>query len=253
MTNLREAAARALACLDLTNLDEGAEPDDILALCERACTPHGPTAAVCVYPRFVAQARAALKGSGVRVATVLNFPDGDRPLDFVQAMLGDALAEGADEIDLVIPWRDLVGGREEPVREMIRLVRRGASNVMLKTILETGELGEPALITRAGEIAVEEGADFLKTSTGKVKVNATPEAAELLLRVIAGADRPVGLKPAGGVRTTEDAAGYLALCDRIMGPDWAGPATFRIGASGVLTALLATLDDAVPAGAARGY
>jgi hypothetical protein len=92
---------------------------------------------------------------------------------------------------------------------------------VLKTILETGELATPALITRAAEIAVEEGADFLKTSTGKVRVNATPEAAELLLDVIKGAPRPVGLKAAGGVRTTEDAAVYLGLCDRIMGP--AGP------------------------------
>jgi deoxyribose-phosphate aldolase len=167
-------------------------------------------------------------------------------------MTADALDEGAEEIDLVIPWHALLTGNEAPAREMIRTVRANLGDRVLKTILETGELGEPDLIRRAATLAAEEGADFLKTSTGKVEVNATPEAVEILLEVARGAGRPVGVKPAGGVRTTEDAAAYLALCDRIMGPDWATPATFRIGASGVLTALLATLDGG-EAEAGSGY
>jgi deoxyribose-phosphate aldolase len=244
MTALAEAARRALACLDLTNLDEGAEPDAIEALCRRAQTRHGPVAAVCVYPRHAALAREALQGTGVRVASVVNFPTGDRELDFVRAMTADALAEGAEEIDLVIPWRKLKAGNEAPAREMIRIVRRNVGGAILKTILETGELEDPDLIARAAALAIEEGTDFLKTSTGKVAVNATPEATEILLHAAGGAGRPVGVKPAGGVRSTEDAALYLGLADRIMGPDWARPATFRIGASGLLDALLATLDDA---------
>ena len=249
MSGLRADAARALACLDLTNLDEGATPEDIDTLCARAQTPHGPVAAVCVFPRFAARARRQLAGTGIRVATVVNFPTGDRPLDFVRAMTADALAEGAEEIDMVIPWRALLAGNERAVREMVRTVRANTAGVILKTILETGELGIPELVTRAARIAVEEGADFLKTSTGKVPVNATPEAAELLLRVAREAGRPVGVKAAGGVRTAEDAAVYLGLCDRVMGPDWAAPGTFRIGASGVLRSLLAVLEgEEAPAG-----
>jgi deoxyribose-phosphate aldolase len=245
----RDDAARALACLDLTNLDERATHQDVDALCARARTPHGPVAAVCIYPRFAAQARAALEGSGIRIACVVNFPTGDRPLDFVRAMTADTLAEGADEIDLVLPWRLLLAGNEAPMREMVRTVRRTMGEATLKTILETGELGAPDLVRRAATIAAEEGADFLKTSTGKVPVNATPEAVEILLEVARDADRPVGVKAAGGIRTAGDAAAYLALCDRIMGADWARPATFRFGASGLLDALLATLDGGdAPAG-----
>jgi deoxyribose-phosphate aldolase len=249
-------AARALACLDLTNLDESATHEEIDALCARAKTPHGPVAAVCIYPRFAAQARAALDGSGIRIACVVNFPTGDRPLDFVQAMTADTLAEGADEVDLVVPWRLLLAGNEAPMREMVRAVRRTMGGATLKTILETGELGDPDLVRRAATIAVEEGADFLKTSTGKVPVNATPEAVEILLEVARDAGRPVGVKAAGGIRNAGDAAGYLALCDRIMGEDWARPETFRFGASGLLDALLATLDGGPDGGDApdgKGY
>ncbi|CAN5812282.1 deoxyribose-phosphate aldolase [soil metagenome] len=250
----RAAAARALRCLDLTLLEEGAEPGAIDTLCARACTAHGNVAAVCVFPRFAAQARAALRDSGVRFATVVNFPTCDRPVDFVLAMTGDALAEGAEEIDVVIPWHALRAGNDTPVRETLRAVRRVARRETLKAILETGRLETPALITRAAEIAVEEGADFLKTSTGKVEVNATLEAAALLLEVIRQAGRPVGLKPSGGVRSTEDALGYLRLADRVMGEGWAAPASFRIGASSLLAALLATLggDDGLRGGSG-GY
>ena len=122
----------------------------------------------------------------------------------------------------------------------------------LKAILETGELRDPALVRQAADAALAGGADFLKTSTGKVPVNATPEAAEILLTAINASGRDVGLKPAGGVKTTADAATYLALCDRMMGEGWATPARFRIGASGVLTALLATLDGTAAPAAAQG-
>jgi deoxyribose-phosphate aldolase len=237
-------ARRALACLDLTNLDETAPPEAIDTLCARAATPHGPVAAVCIYPRHAARARAALAGTGIRTACVANFPTGDRDLDFVRAMVGDALDEGAEEIDLVLPWRSFVAGNEAPLRDMVRVVRRNlGSGILLKTILETGEIGDEALIRRAAEIAVEEGADFLKTSTGKVAVNATPEAARILLEVARAAGRRVGVKPAGGIRRLEDAALYLDLCDRVMGEGWARPETFRIGASALLDDLLAVLDD----------
>jgi deoxyribose-phosphate aldolase len=113
---------------------------------------------------------------------------------------------------------------------------------VLKVILETGELREPALIEAASRIAIDAGADFIKTSTGKTAVSATPEAAEIMLNAIKASGRPVGLKPSGGIRTVADARIYLDLADRIMGPDWATPRTFRIGASSVYDALVAAIE-----------
>jgi deoxyribose-phosphate aldolase len=245
----REIAARALSCLDLTNLDADCDAAAIAGLCRRAQSPHGPVAAVCVWPRFVAQCREALAGSGIRIATVVGFPSGEDPSKYIRADTRAALDQGADEIDLVVPWRRLAAGHDGAVSERVAEIKAICGPAMLKAILETGELGDPALIHRAADAALAGGADFLKTSTGKVPVNATPEAAAILLEAIRASGRDVGLKPAGGVRSTADAAAYLALCDRMMGPGWATPAHFRIGASSVLAALLATLDGAgAPAG-----
>jgi deoxyribose-phosphate aldolase len=114
---------------------------------------------------------------------------------------------------------------------------------LLKVILETGELVEPALIESASRVAIEAGADFIKTSTGKTPILATPQAAEIMLNAIKASGKPVGLKPSGGIRTVEDAGLYLGLADRIMGPGWATPQTFRIGASSVYDALIAAIED----------
>ena len=253
MTDPRTVAARALACLDLTNLDDVCDADAITLLCRRARTPFGPVAAVCIWPEYVEQARRELANSGIRVATVVNFPGGGEEMDDVRAETRGALADGADEIDFVVPWRSLLSGHAEAVAASVREIKEICGGATLKAILETGELKEPALIRRAADEALAGGADFLKTSTGKVAVNATPEAAEILLQAIRASGRDVGLKPAGGVRTVADAGTYLALCDRVMGPGWADPQHFRIGASGVLTALLAALEgtEALPAG--QGY
>ncbi|MFQ8430619.1 deoxyribose-phosphate aldolase [Amaricoccus sp. W119] len=243
----RETARRAIACLDLTNLDEGCDAPAIEALCRRARTPAGPVAAVCVWPAFVAQAREALAGSGIRIATVVNFPRGEDTEAAVLAETARALADGADEIDLVVPWRALIRGESGRIGDLTRAVKAACGEAPLKTILETGELREASLIARASREALGGGADFLKTSTGKVPVNATPDAAAILLTAIKEAGRPVGFKAAGGVRTTADAAVYLDLAARIMGPDWPTPERFRIGASGLLDALLRTLDgDGAP-------
>jgi len=235
-------AAWALACLDLTNLEAECTAADIEALCARSVTPHGPVAAVCIWPAFVPQAKRLLSHGAVRVATVINFPTGSEPLDEVVVDTRSAVADGADEIDLVVPWRALLEGRPEAITETVAAAREVCGPVTLKAILETGELGDPARVRAAAEAALAGGADFLKTSTGKVAVNATPEAARILLETIRASGRDVGLKPAGGVRTTADAGVYLGLCDTLMGPGWAKPKRFRIGASGLLAALLATLD-----------
>jgi deoxyribose-phosphate aldolase len=253
MSDPKDIARRALACLDLTNLDEACDAAAIADLCQRAVTAHGPVAAVCVWPEFVTQARAALAGSGVLVATVVNFPSGEEPIATVIAATSKALADGAEEIDVVVPWRALAKGERDAVRDRVRAVKAVCGAAPLKAILETGSLGEPALIRAAAEEALDGGADFLKTSTGKVPVNATPEAAEILLRAIRDRGAAAGFKASGGVRTTAEAAIYLGLCDRVMGPDWVTPARFRFGASSLLDALIATLDGSGERSAGASY
>ncbi len=240
-TDLETVARRAIVCLDLTNLDDDCTSDDVDALCARAQTVHGSAAAVCVWPRFVSQSKAALEGTGIKVASVVNFPGGDAPIGAVRVETERALADGADEIDLVVPYRALMGGNPEAVETFVSEIRSVCKGATLKAILETGELADPGLIRDAAERALRGGADFLLTATGKVPVNATPEAAEILLKAIRMPGGRAGLKVSGGIRSTEDARTYFDLCDTMMGGSWAGPRHFRIGASGLLDALLATL------------
>jgi deoxyribose-phosphate aldolase len=248
-----QTARRALAALDLTDLTDDCDGAAIERLCGRAVTKYGPVAAVCIWPRFIARARPLLAGTGVRIATVVNFPSGDEALDQVKADIRAALADGADEIDLVLPYRALIEGNDATARAMVALARATAADATLKVILETGELRDPGRIEHAARLAIAEGADFIKTSTGKVEINATPEAARIMLQAIAGSGRPVGLKPAGGIRAVADAGEYLALADAIMGPGWATPERFRLGASGVLDAILATLEGAAPPKSGTAY
>lgn len=240
---LEDTAKTALSLLDLTDLTETCDAAAIEKLCAQAQTPFGTTAAICIWPRFVAQARGLLgKGHAVKIATVVNFPAGDMAVADVIAETKQAIADGADEIDLVIPYRDFIRGDEEAVTEMVAAVKAACPPpVILKTILETGELKDPALIREASDLAIAAGSDFIKTSTGKVSVNATLQAAEIMLNAIKSSGKPVGFKPAGGVRTVGDAAEYLTLAASILGESWATPKTFRFGASGLLGDILAVL------------
>ncbi|NLR98541.1 deoxyribose-phosphate aldolase [Rhizobium sp. P38BS-XIX] len=253
--SLRETAAVALSLLDLTNLKDDCTPEQIEALCVRAQSPYGNTAAICIWPRFVAQARGILGADNVvKIATVVNFPAGDMEVADVAAEAREAIADGADEIDLVIPYRAFLAGNEQAVTDMVAAVRAECKgSVVLKTILETGEIKDTALIRRASELAIEAGADFIKTSTGKVAVNATLEAADIMLRAIRASGRKVGFKPAGGVSSVADAALYLSLAETIMAPDWAMPSTFRFGASGLLDDILTVLAGGASKTAASGY
>ncbi|MGB0410902.1 MAG: deoxyribose-phosphate aldolase [Pikeienuella sp.] len=254
MTDMKAVALRALQSLDLTNLNDVCDEADIDALCSRAITPHGSVAAICIWPQFVAHARGVIADRGVKIATVVNFPCGDRPAGEVIAMTETAVADGADEIDMVIPYRDFLEGLEEKVLTRIRRVKQAAgTGVRVKAILETGVLDEPERIRRAADLAIEAGADFIKTSTGKVPVNATLSSARIMLEAIRDSGANVGFKPAGGVKNTEQAGHYLGLADEIMGEDWATPVTFRFGASGVLDDLLAVLNDKAAPVEREGY
>ncbi len=248
MSDLKAAALRALKLMDLTTLNDDDTDEKVITLCQQAKTPVGNTAAVCVYPRFVPVARKTLREQGssdIRIATVTNFPHGNADIDIAVAETKAAIAYGCDEVDVVFPYRALIAGDEQTGLEMVKQCKAACGNeILLKVIIEVGELKDEALIKKASRLAIEGGADFIKTSTGKVAVNATPEYARMMLEVIRDmqvADR-VGFKPAGGVRSAEDAAEYLAMADEILGSDWVDSRHYRFGASSLLTNLLNTLE-----------
>lgn len=238
----RALAARLLSLLDLTSLGENDTPARIDALCAAALAAPVPPAALCVYPEHVAGARRQLQGSAIRLATVVNFPDGGGDPARVERETQRALAAGADEIDLVLPYRALLAGDVAVAGAVVRACRAVCSDgIVLKLIVESGELGSAERIRQACAIGLEAGVDFLKTSTGKVPLNATPAAAAVMLDAIAEAGGRCGFKAAGGIRTLTDAAAYLDLAEAQLGPGWADPAHFRIGASALFGELVAAV------------
>lgn len=247
MTESVSAARLALSLMDLTRLEADDDEAAIVALCRRAATPFGSPAALCVYPAWLVAARRTLLEmkleDAVRLATVANFPAGDAAPQEVAAEVRQALALGADEVDAVFPWQRLIDGDESAGRELVTACREANPHHTLKIILETGCLESPRLIAQAASIAIKGGADFLKTSTGKVAVNATPGAARTLLETIRDSGADVGCKVSGGIRTAGQAREYLELASDILGADWIDPRHFRFGASGLLDDLLATLGN----------
>ncbi len=240
----RSTALRALACLDLTDLSDSTSQEEATRLIARGQTPFGPVAAICIWPQFVSGAAARLRHSEIRLATVINFPAGEEDIERAVDDTRQALRDGADEIDLVMPWRALRRGDDALPRAMIEAVAGCLpARHHLKVIIESGELADPALIDAASRLAIEAGAHFIKTSTGKTAVSATPAAARVMLTAIRDSGKPVGFKASGGIRTLADAQIYLDLADEIMGPDWVSPDTFRFGASGLLDVLLGALNE----------
>lgn len=236
----RDTARRLLPLLDLTSLND-ARDDDIPALCAKAVTPRGQVAAVCSWPDFTAEMKTRLAGSGIAVAVVINFPEGHAGAEAAAQEAATAVAAGADELDLVMPYEDWLAGRRDAARETIRTVKDVAGAAHLKVILETGAFDNPTDMAEAARDAIAAGADFLKTSSGKIAVGATPEAAEALLGVIRDGSGRIGFKAAGGIRTLDDAAGYLDIAEGLLGADWITPEHFRIGASKLLDVVLEEL------------
>lgn len=237
-------ARRALGALDLTSLGEDDTPGTVESLCTAAAGAGGPPAAVCIYPEHIGTARRALDRLGlpqVRIATVANFPDGSADEARAVRETRRAVAAGADEVDVVFPWRAFRDGQHASAAHLVAACKAACGARPLKVILETGELGDPGVIRAAADCALEAGADFIKTSTGKVAVNATPAAARIMLEAIRDHGGRAGFKAAGGVRSVADAAAYLLLADDILGPGWATPARFRLGASGLLADIRAVL------------
>jgi deoxyribose-phosphate aldolase len=239
----------AIRMVDLTTLEGADTPGKVRALSAKALRPDPadptcpPAAAVCVYPAMVPHAFSVLRGSGVHLASVATaFPSGQAPLDVKLADTRDAVAAGADEIDMVISRGSFLAGDYSAVFDEIVAVKEAAGPAHLKVILETGELGTYDNVRRASWLAMLAGADFIKTSTGKVPVAATLPVTLVMLEAVrdyrAQTGRQVGVKPAGGIRTTKDAIKYLVLINETVGDDWLDPDWFRFGASSLLNDLL---------------
>ena len=225
-----------VALVDLTSLTGDETDADIAALCEQAQTPAGPVAAVCVYGACAPRAVAELDGTGIPVAAVSNFPEGDLDRDRAVRETEQAIEDGAREIDVVLPWRAFAQGDRAGAMAVVEAARE-ACPVLLKVILESGRLQEPEVIGAAARDSLAVGADFVKTSTGKLQPAATLPAAAVMLEAVR--DHGLGgFKASGGIRTAEQAAAYLELADALFGPGWATPATFRFGASSLLADLL---------------
>ena len=233
-----------ISLIDLTNLNDNCDRAAIETLCQQAHTPVGNVAALCVWPAFVRDAKLLLgQNSPIKIATVVNFPTGAEPLKTTCASIDKALEDGADEIDYVQPYTELINGNIDLVADAVAAIRQQIpDNRTLKVILETGVLESSDLIRTAANIAIDQGADFIKTSTGKVPVNATQNAATIMLDAIARSKKDVGFKAAGGIKTIDDANLYLNLAEKQLGQTWADAAHFRFGASGLLQDALIKLD-----------
>jgi deoxyribose-phosphate aldolase len=242
----------AVSVIDLTTLEGADTPGKVEALCAKARRPDPiepdvpPVAAVCVYPNLVPVAKRALAGSGVRIAAVATaFPSGQYPLDVRLADVAATVAAGADEIDMVINRGAFLAGRLHQVYDEIVAVREACGDAHLKVILETGELGSYDKVRAASVLAMAAGADFIKTSTGKISPAATLPVSLVMLEAIRDfhdeTGRVVGFKPAGGIRTAKQAIQHLVAVNETVGPDWLTPERYRIGASSLLNDLLMQL------------
>jgi deoxyribose-phosphate aldolase len=233
--------ALLIRCLDLTSLGDGDDADAIVRLSARAAEPvRGldlTVAAVCVWPRFVPLARESLAGSPVRIACATGgFPVPDAPLAQRIDQIRASVDAGADEVDVVVNRR--LQDEPEALAAELDATRAAAGSAIWKAILETGAL-TPDGMRQLADASIAAGADFLKTSTGKGAPGATPAAVAIVAERLAAAGRPVGLKISGGVRDVPDATDYLAMVRVTLGAAWPTPATFRIGASTLLEALVA--------------
>lgn len=211
----KELAQRVFSCIDNTTLNGTDNEVHVEAFC-RHTLELGKVAAVCVYPRFVSTAKKTLEGSGVKVASVAGaFPHGQLPIHLKVEEVKFAIGEGADEIDMVLSRGALLAGKDNVVRDEVAMMKEACQGNTLKVILETGELPYPTLIAKASQLAIDGGADFIKTSTGKIGIGATLEAAEVMLKCIAESvkinKKLVGFKAAGGISTPEEALAYAEM------------------------------------------
>ena len=252
----KDAKQRALEllirCCDLTTLEGADTPGKVLSLCAKAKRPDAldpsvpPVGAVCVYPLMVPVAAEALRDTGIHLASVAgDFPSGLGPLDVRLDEIRWAVEQGADEIDIVLNRSAFLSGRYREAFDEVVAAKEACGDAHLKVILETGELGSYDLVRRASALAMAAGADFIKTSTGKIGTSSTLPVILCMseaIRDFAGqTGRQIGLKAAGGIKTAKQGWQHLVVVQETLGPEWLTPALFRVGASSMLNDVLMQL------------
>ena len=238
-------ATQVLSLIDLTSLNTNDTDQEIIQLCGKARNQFGQVAALCVFPQFIETALDSLHShhiKGVRVATVSNFPHGKNNPSITHKEVEKAVLMGAQEVDVVFPYSAFMAGDTKIAEELVVASKDACSSgVKLKVILETGALKTERLIRQASELCIEHQADFLKTSTGKVSINATYDAASFMLDTIKQSGKNVGFKASGGIRNLMQASEYMSMASNIMGDNWVCADNFRFGASSLLDDLITEL------------
>ena len=231
----KKLALQLIPLIDHTNLNPNASTAEIETLCRQAVTPHASVAAVCICPQYIQQAKKLLQHTTVHVATVCNFPAGDFEINHTLKEITQAMEQGADEIDVVLPYVALSQGKVAYVSDYLNQCRAACGNsVILKVILETGYLSTIELITQATTLAIASGADFIKTSTGKIKPGATLESVSAIIKVIAAQQKKVGIKISGGIQTLVQIKPIYQLIVTSLGINWIDSSHIRIGSSSLL-------------------
>ncbi len=250
-------AKRAIPLIDLTELAPTATSEQISALCHKAAGLPVAVAAVCVRPEFVALAKGILKSTAIKVATVINFPTAAEGSEVKGANIAlapqvqetqQAIAAGADEIDLVFAYKSFIAGDRAGPLKVVESVKAACGDAKLKVILESGAYGDLAILRSACDGVIDMGADFLKTSTGLHAQGATPEAVRVLCEASKAVGKLVSIKVSGGVRTAEQVQEYLDVVADLMGLNWITPEHVRIGASKLVDNLLIPAPVAETAG-----
>lgn len=254
-TDDEQLARQAISLFDLMALGNNDTESRIVGLCHRALTPLGPIASICVYPRFVLLARVTLdqlRLRDVRVISVVNFPYGSANIEIAVSETSAAVMSGADEIDLVYPFRNLLSGDQQIGKDMIAACREAcAPKTVLTVTLEVGDLRDPQIIRDACQGAIHAGADFIKTSTSKLVGSPTPQAVRIMLETIADVGGQVGIKFCGGLRTFEDARLFINMARSRFGPQWISAQRVRLVGSSLLDEILLQLG--VQANNPRGH
>ncbi len=241
---LKITAKRALSLLDLTLLGDNDDAAAVSTLCAKAATKYGNVAAICVWPKFVGLVKSLLPADDIKIAAVANFPHGSTDIKRAIADCEEIITAGGNEVDVVFPYASWIEGNRELAPWLVNECKKICDGkASLKVILETGALKTTELIHSASMAAIDAGANFIKTSTGKTDISATIYAAKIMLNAIKKNGVNCGFKASGGIKNINDAMLYMNLADEIMGDDWLSPEKFRFGASSLLDDLLSIIND----------
>lgn len=256
-TDDEQLARQAISLFDLMALDTCDTESRIVGLCHRALTPLGPIASICVYPRFVLLARMTLdqlRLRDIRVTSVVNFPYGSANVEIAVSETRAAVMSGADEIDLVYPFRNLLSGDQQTGKDMIAACRAACGpQTVLTVTLEVGDLRDPQVIRDACQGAIQAGAHFIKTSTSKLVAVPTPQAVRIMLETIADVGGQVGIKFCGGLRTFDDARLFMNMVRSRFGPQWVSAQRVRLVGSSLLDDILLQLGVQARNPCGQGY